>query len=212
MRVGSWIWISGCVLITLCLLGLQGLNGVAQEAPVGYPDFDGDGVVSSEDLIQFMAYWHYHVFLDRDGEIQAELTPTPDHGGPPPPTPTPTPVVDQIAAIPIHDAAVAGADYGRCTECHGKRFNEVAPFVGNATNGVILSAHSRMLQIFPGSEAAVNDSVCISCHKTVDLLHNGGGALRKKVVIDQPGLLGLTCSSMACHGASGPKPFYLIDK
>jgi hypothetical protein len=200
------------VLAVLCAAGLQGRKGMAQEGPPGYPDFDGDGVVSSEDMIQFMAYWHYHVFLDRDGEIQVEITPTPDPGGTPPPTPTPTPIVDRVAAIPIHDAAVAGADYGRCTECHGKRYNEVAPFVGNATTGVVLSAHSRMLHIFPGSEAGVNDSVCVGCHKTVDLFHNGGGALRKKVAIDQPGLLGLTCSSVACHGASGSKPFYLINK
>lgn len=209
MKAGYWICAPVWGLVVLCLLSLGGNQGVAQDEPVGYPDFDGDGVVSAEDMLQFMAYWHYHVFLDRDGEIQSEIPPTPN---PAAPTPTPTPIVNRIAAIPVHDAAVAGADYGRCTECHGKRYNEVAPFVGNATTGVVLSAHSRMLHIFPGSEAGVNDSVCTGCHKTVDLLHNGGGALRKKVAVDQPGLLSLTCSSVACHGASGSKPFYLIDK
>ncbi|MBE7557732.1 hypothetical protein HS125_01770 [bacterium] len=199
---------SASAFAVLLALGLFRAGSSAQERAPGYPDFDGDGVVSSEDLVRFMMYWHFQVILDHDGELRVQPPATP----PPGVTPTPTPVVERIAAIPIHDATTAGAAYGQCTDCHGRRYNEIAPFVGDATTGRVWSAHSWMLHIYPGSEGGVNDAVCKSCHKNVDLLNNGGGALRKKVAVDQPGFLGLSCSSAPCHGASGSKPFYLINK
>lgn len=99
--------------------------------------------------------------------------------------------------IAVHDPD--SPDYREdCTTCHGSRTREGAPL------GDIPAAHAMMQKILGTGSAR-----CRSCHNQgVDLLFHSTQRLRG-YLFDSPVV---NCASSACHGASGPLPFYMVDQ
>jgi cytochrome c553 len=85
-----------------------------------------------------------------------------------------------------------------CTACHGDRLNEAAAY------GDIPAAHSVM----PGLLGS-DDARCLTCHGNgVDFVYQSTSRLRADLFSSTSS----SCASDKCHGASGWKPFYVVNR
>ncbi|NIA15635.1 MAG: hypothetical protein GWP08_16350 [Nitrospiraceae bacterium] len=99
-----------------------------------------------------------------------------------------------LLLMPFHDASDGQETY--CTDCHGDRKAEQAAFSDFA------AFHSVMQGRF-----ADGDTGCLRCHiKGTDVVYNTTSRLRQDT-FDRA-----WCASPACHGSSGPLPFYMADQ
>lgn len=84
-----------------------------------------------------------------------------------------------------------------CVSCHGSLLDK------SGTDGTTLAAHSTM----PGLLGSGSHR-CLNCHvDSGDLVAQESARLRQDVFSGVA-----SCGSAKCHGASGPVPFYAVDK
>jgi cytochrome c553 len=102
------------------------------------------------------------------------------------------PVVDAAAnLLALHDSV--SADYDpECIKCHGTKLNE------KSLQRSVPSFHAAMVPEIPGYQGGT-DKDCQYCHKSVDLLQQSAGTLRRNVKVE-------ACTS--CHGPAGPAKQY----
>lgn len=102
-----------------------------------------------------------------------------------------------LSTLGEHDPNSSKYDAKKCTACHGNRTNE------GALDGTTPAAHSVMPYLL-GSGAAR----CSNCHASVvDLAFHSDSRLRANRYSASA-----SCASAKCHGVSGPRPFYMVDK
>lgn len=105
-------------------------------------------------------------------------------------------VIDTENLLALHKPDSGSYD-PRCLSCHEGVMEE------KTLDPRIASFHVAMVPYTPGYNPTkgVTDTVCVQCHKYVDLEVDSSGALRKRV---DPALCAL------CHGPSGPGPVYYM--